>query len=284
MKLTRQQRDKLWGEEGPYSQVQQIIESRILDDHVSRQFVIVSVNINPLTFEMVKEHRDQFLDDKEILGILDFAHYQGQADGYVVYTYNDEYRGAEQLSIAKHRTEVARDAVIKMHQFVMNTLGVSSQAVSERPRASQLNLHGIFSEYLIEQQKRLSPKTFQMYEGAVGLFEACCDGYGYNYLDEGSKESFERIEDTGVEFCDFFGSDILSESLFGEFLGYFLPRKVASGNDTLKKNAQAIIHLYGWCCEKGYIQDDDARETIKAFREEFREVMKEQAEDESKFL
>lgn len=40
MKLTEKQREKLWGESGPYSQVNLKIENRILDDSLSRVFVM----------------------------------------------------------------------------------------------------------------------------------------------------------------------------------------------------------------------------------------------------
>lgn len=39
MKLTPKQTDGLWGETGPYSQVQLIVETRILNNSVSRVFV-----------------------------------------------------------------------------------------------------------------------------------------------------------------------------------------------------------------------------------------------------
>ena len=54
MKLTHKLREKLWGEDGPYSEVHLIIETRILDDREARKFVIVELNINPLSFEFLK--------------------------------------------------------------------------------------------------------------------------------------------------------------------------------------------------------------------------------------
>ncbi|MBU0578536.1 hypothetical protein KKE34_01495 [Patescibacteria group bacterium] len=38
LKLTQKQRDQLWGLDGPYSEAKLIIETRILDDTVSRVF------------------------------------------------------------------------------------------------------------------------------------------------------------------------------------------------------------------------------------------------------
>lgn len=56
MKLTKKQIDELWGETGPYSQVDLI---------------------NPLTYELIKKHRAQFTDDLKILQLLDHADYRG---------------------------------------------------------------------------------------------------------------------------------------------------------------------------------------------------------------
>ena len=78
MKLTQKQRDKLWGEDGPYSEVHLIIETRILNDREARKFVIVELNINPLSFEILKKNRKQFKDDLLIQELIDHAEYRGQ--------------------------------------------------------------------------------------------------------------------------------------------------------------------------------------------------------------
>ena len=59
MKLTQKDKDKLWGDSGPYTEVKLIFETRILDDKVSRIFILVEVYINPLTFEIIKKKTDR---------------------------------------------------------------------------------------------------------------------------------------------------------------------------------------------------------------------------------
>jgi hypothetical protein len=54
MNLTDKQIAELWGGDGPYSEAKFIIESRILDDSVSRVFLRVEVNINPFTYRIIK--------------------------------------------------------------------------------------------------------------------------------------------------------------------------------------------------------------------------------------
>ena len=73
MNLTQKQKDRLWGVNGPYSQANLIIQTRILDDKVSRIFLSVEAEINPLTFELLEKHRAQFIDDQKILQLLDCA-------------------------------------------------------------------------------------------------------------------------------------------------------------------------------------------------------------------
>ena len=68
MKLTKKHQEKIWGESGPYSQVNLKIENRILDDAVSRIFVIVETELNPFTFELIKKNSEKFKNDKMIQG------------------------------------------------------------------------------------------------------------------------------------------------------------------------------------------------------------------------
>ena len=91
MKLTNKQREQLWGEIGPYSQLNLKIETRILDASVSRVFVIVESQINPFTFKLIKKNRNKFKGDKIILkALLDNAIFEGGAYGYVSYMYQEE--------------------------------------------------------------------------------------------------------------------------------------------------------------------------------------------------
>src|SRR3990167_7497630 len=82
-KLTPKDFERMWGEDGPYSQVRLSEEIRILDDSVSRVFLVVEAEINPFTFEYVRQHRQKFAHDQAILTLLDHAEYRGQF-GYVV--------------------------------------------------------------------------------------------------------------------------------------------------------------------------------------------------------
>lgn len=129
MKLTEKQRDELWGETGPYSQVNLKIENRFLDDSLSRVFVIVETEINPLTFRLIKKNRNKFKENKMIQGILDNSEYQGMGYGYISYAYQaelmqegDMHVNDKPLEIAHQVLAVAQQSVIKMHKFVMDLI------------------------------------------------------------------------------------------------------------------------------------------------------------------
>ncbi len=122
MKLTPKQRDKLWGKTGPYSQANLIIQTRILDDSISRVFLVVEADINPLTYELVKKHRGKFIDDPKILQLIDYAEYRGQEFGYVVSSFEAEYRNESVMREAQERLKYTIETLIKMHKFAMDLI------------------------------------------------------------------------------------------------------------------------------------------------------------------
>jgi len=126
MKLSKKQLDRLWGGDGPYSQASLIFETRILDDKVSRVFLNVEVNVNPLTFEIILQNRAEFKDDPMIQQLLDHAEDRGQKFGYVSSAFQDEYTGKKVLVEAKKRLKYAEKTLVKMHKFVMNLLDIKT--------------------------------------------------------------------------------------------------------------------------------------------------------------
>jgi len=122
MKLTKEDIDKLWGEEGPYSEARLIIETRILDDSVSRIFVIVEIHINPFTFEIIHKNRELFISDQLIQQLLEHSEYRGQAFGYVSCAFQEEYTDNEVVKRAEQNLEYSKKTIIKMHKFVMSLL------------------------------------------------------------------------------------------------------------------------------------------------------------------
>lgn len=129
MKLNKKLTDKLWGETGPYSQVNLIIQERILDDKTSRVFAVVEAEINPLTFEIVKQNRQAriFKNDVKIQQLLNTAEYRGPALGYIILAFEKHLTGPEIMKEAKKSVDYTRKTLIKMHKFVMDLLDVENK-------------------------------------------------------------------------------------------------------------------------------------------------------------
>lgn len=272
-KLSRKERDLLWGDSGPYSQAQLIFEHRILDERPARTFVIVSLNINPFTFELVKKYRDAFADDLEIQGILDFSKLSDPGYGYNVYSFSEEYTDEHVVEIAKQRLEDSKLAIIRMHEFVMKHLGIEPDARNLIPRRNILNIKDVMSEFLSSKANEVSENVFSFYEDAVGFFEEYLDGYGYLFLEDEDANALEQAGED-AEFSSFFDPDILDSEFFLDFVGGFLPRKVLCGHDRLQRLCRAAIVLYEWLCERGYVSDFVLNETTKELRFAFEEGWK----------
>ena len=86
----------------------------------------------------------------------------------------------------------------------------------------------VFEEFLKEQQVRLKPSTYRRgYKDAMYLFEQCLNSYAYQYLDEKDSKLFDKLyNEKNKEFCEIFGPDKIGSSEIGEFLDYFMIRKV----------------------------------------------------------
>jgi hypothetical protein len=120
--LTPKQADMLWGEEGPYSEAKLYFNSRILDDKISRVFIEVEASINPLTFELLLEHRDEFIGDEEVQQLLDHSDNRGLKFGYVSCAFSQEQTSAEDIELANLQLKRVERLIIRLHRWVMHYL------------------------------------------------------------------------------------------------------------------------------------------------------------------
>jgi len=112
-----------------------------------------------------------------------------------------------------------------------------------------------FQEFLAEQQARLSLTTFSKYESILDLLRSCLEGYWPGH----DQKEYDRITKAGGTYCDTFGPEEILGGL-SEFLGYFMPRKVVAGKDTMKAAGTVTKKLVKWLAEKGYVEDDEGLE------------------------
>ena len=130
-------------------------------------------------------------------------------------------------------------------------------------KAADKPIKTVLAEFLSDQSDRLKPKTLEQYEGIISLLQASMDGYAYMDLDEDEESLWETLFNAeGAEhreFCEIFGPEKIPESV-GEFLGYFMPRKVMCGKDTLRAAGTVTRKLGKWLADKGYVGGEIADE------------------------
>ncbi|HWR57353.1 MAG TPA: hypothetical protein VN328_00575 [Thermodesulfovibrionales bacterium] len=129
------------------------------------------------------------------------------------------------------------------------------------PKIAEPSIEQALEEFLSEQLKKLKPKTASGYRDAIQLFKDCMNGYAYQSLSKAETALFDKYYNAKgkehKEFCQLFGPDKIAENT-GEFLGYFLIRKVMAGGDFKRLAGAVIKKLSKWLAEKGYISEEDA--------------------------
>lgn len=123
-KLTSVDFGKMWGGDGPYSQVNVIEQTRILDDSISRVFLVIEAEINPFTFEYIKKNRKKFENDEVVLQLLDSAEDRGKF-GYVIGAGEVEITAKGARLFAEKQRDVTIEALIRMHAFVLNEFDIA---------------------------------------------------------------------------------------------------------------------------------------------------------------
>ena len=115
------------------------------------------------------------------------------------------------------------------------------------------------AEFLADQRGRLSERTFRRYEEVVHLLRHSLDGYAYSSLDNEERRRWEKEFETNEEgaFCRLFGPEKIPPHL-GEFLDYFMVRKVIAGQELLKASGTVTGKLARWLADHGYIGQDTA--------------------------
>jgi hypothetical protein len=130
-KLTKKDYDQMWGEAGPYSEVSLSEQTRILDNTISRIFLVVEAKINPFTFEFILKHRDKFVGDEAMQQLLDHAEFRGPIDGYVVSAGEEELRDQKSFELASSYRKLAVETVLRMHNFVIEKFGLKRYSNGE---------------------------------------------------------------------------------------------------------------------------------------------------------
>jgi hypothetical protein len=117
----------------------------------------------------------------------------------------------------------------------------------------------VLDEFLAERRERLSARTLRTYDEVLELLRHSLDGYAHNSLDGDERRRWEQALESGDEgaFCHRFGPEKIPEHL-GEFLGYFMVRKVIAGQELLRASGTVTGKLVTWLAARGYIDRDSA--------------------------
>lgn len=127
--------------------------------------------------------------------------------------------------------------------------------------------------FLAEQRKHLSAKTLRNYEDVVSLLRNSLNGYAYQSLDGLEEKRWRKAFDAGDEeaFTRLFGSEKIVENL-GEFLGYFMVRKVMASQELLRASGTVTKKLASWLHEQGYISEDERADAVERGGDAAREL------------
>lgn len=109
----------------------------------------------------------------------------------------------------------------------------------------------VFAEFLEDQKDRISAKTFAKYQGIIELYESYLESYW-----PGHDDAYDRVTKSGGTYCGTFGPEDITYG-YSEFLGYFMPRKVMCGKETMQAAGTVTKKLAKWLTEKGYADDTD---------------------------
>lgn len=122
----------------------------------------------------------------------------------------------------------------------------------------QVTIDQVLTEFLADQRARLSARTMRNYEDVISLFQDCMNGYGPNTLDGRDHHRWKKAFDGGDfgAYCHLLGPEYILDNA-GEFLGYFMIRKVMAGQELLRAAGTVTKRLAAWLCENGYAGEEE---------------------------
>src|SRR4051794_30410725 len=109
----------------------------------------------------------------------------------------------------------------------------------------------VFEEFLADQKSRISAKTFSKYQSIIQLYGSYLESYW-----PGHDGEYDKITKAGGTYCGTFGPEDATAG-YSEFLGYFMPRKVMCGKETMQAAGTVTKKLAKWLAEKGYVEDTE---------------------------
>ena len=127
------------------------------------------------------------------------------------------------------------------------------------PRPASPSIDDVLAAFLGEQEKRLKPRTFSHYRDAVDLLRHFLDDYGHNGLSAAEARFLEQHSEAEGSarrtFCGLFGPERIADNI-GEFMDYFLVRKVIASEDFLRQVGTVVRKLTKWLVANGHVPQE----------------------------
>ena len=124
----------------------------------------------------------------------------------------------------------------------------------------------VLATYLADEKARLAAKTYGLYADVIELLQHSLNGYAANSLDKDEYELWKKLfnadDDPHREFCDIFGPEHILPNV-GEFLNYFMIRKVMASQDLLRASGTVTKKLAKWLADKGYATAKEINDTME---------------------
>jgi len=141
-----------------------------------------------------------------------------------------------------------------------------AKKIFDLPKLANPTIEQVLDKFLADQRKRLKPRTLKLYEDVIGLLKSCLNSYACQSLAKAESALFEKHfnaeGEQHREFCQIFGPDKILENL-GEFLGYFMIRKVMAGEELMRAAGSVTGKLSKWLTESGYVSQSEANEAAQ---------------------
>jgi hypothetical protein len=120
------------------------------------------------------------------------------------------------------------------------------------------------TEFLDEWRASLTPTAFHRYVDIVDLLKSSLDGYAYASLDRFERRRWEKASRDGDEaaYTKLFGPDKIPDHL-GEFLGYFMIRKVIGPQSLTAAAGRVTKELVLWLGARGWIGTDAVVDAVE---------------------
>lgn len=129
------------------------------------------------------------------------------------------------------------------------------------PKPAEVLIATVLNQFLAEQRTRLKPSTMRKYTSVISLFESCMDSYGPNCLNRADQALFDQLNNAKGkahrEFCQIFGPERIPGNV-GEFLSWYMIRKVIGGAEFKWSPVTVIKKLGLWLMEKGLVGAKEA--------------------------